>query len=75
MDALRPYREAFHIPKDNKGNDWLYFTGNSLGLQPKITKAVVEQELKDWANLGVEGHFQAKNPWIPYHEYLTQSMA
>ena len=75
MDALRPYREAFHIPKDNKGNDWLYFTGNSLGLQPKTTKAVVEQELKDWANLGVEGHFQAKNPWMPYHEYLTQSMA
>ena len=74
-DALRPYREAFHIPKDNKGNDWLYFTGNSLGLQPKTTKAVVEQELKDWANLGVEGHFQAKNPWMPYHEYLTQSMA
>ena len=75
MDALRPYREAFHIPKDNKGNDWLYFTGNSLGLQPKTTKAVVEQELKDWANLGVEGHFQAKNPWMPYHEYLTESMA
>ena len=74
-DALRPYREAFHIPKDNKGNDWLYFTGNSLGLQPKTTKAVVEQELKDWANLGVEGHFQAKNPWMPYHEYLTESMA
>lgn len=75
MDALRPYRKAFHIPKDNKGNDWLYFTGNSLGLQPKTTKAVVEQELKDWANLGVEGHFQAKNPWMPYHEYLTESMA
>ena len=74
-DALRPYREAFHIPKDNKGNDWLYFTGNSLGLQPKTTKAVIEQELKDWANLGVEGHFQAKNPWMPYHEYLTESMA
>ena len=74
-DALRPYREAFHIPKDNKGNDWLYFTGNSLGLQPKTTKAVVEQELKDWANLGVQGHFQAKNPWMPYHEYLTESMA
>ena len=75
MDALRPYRKAFHIPKDNKGNDWLYFTGNSLGLQPKTTKAVVEQELKDWANLGVKGHFQAKNPWMPYHEYLTESMA
>ena len=74
-DALRPYREAFHIPKDSRGNDWLYFTGNSLGLQPKSTKSIIEQELRDWANLGVEGHFQAKNPWIRYHEYLTQSMA
>ena len=46
-----------------------------MGLQPKTTKAAVEQELKDWANLGVEGHYQAKNPWMPYHEYLTDSMA
>jgi kynureninase len=53
----------------------LYFTGNSLGLQPKTTKSAIEQELNDWANLGVEGHFEAKNPWMPYHEFLTESMA
>ena len=74
-DPIAKYRTAFHIPKDEHGNDWLYFTGNSLGLQPKSTKAAIEQELNDWANLGVEGHFEAKNPWMPYHEYLTERMA
>lgn len=74
-DPLHKYRNAFHIPKDKHGKDWLYFTGNSLGLQPKSTKTAIEQELNDWANLGVEGHFQAKNPWMPYHEFLTESMA
>jgi kynureninase len=53
----------------------LYFTGNSLGLQPKTTKDYINQELKDWASLGVEGHMHAENPWMSYHEFLTQSMA
>ena len=74
-DKISHYREQFHIPKDKDGNDWLYFTGNSLGLQPKATKDYIKQELEDWANLGVEGHFEAKNPWLPYHEFLTESMA
>ena len=75
LDKISNYREQFHIPKDNNGNDWLYFTGNSLGLQPKTTQAYLQQELNDWANFGVEGHFEAKNPWMPYHEFLTESMA
>jgi len=74
-DPLAHYRSQFHIPKDKDGNDWLYFTGNSLGLQPKSTQKYIQQELDDWANLGVEGHFEAKNPWMPYHEFLTESMA
>jgi kynureninase len=53
----------------------LYFTGNSLGLQPKDTKKYIQQELDDWAKLGVEGHFEAKNPWMPYHEFLTETMS
>jgi len=75
LDELSNYREQFHIPKDKNGIDWLYFTGNSLGLQPKSTQAYLQQELNDWANFGVEGHFEAKNPWMPYHEFLTESMA
>lgn len=74
-DPLAHYRDKFHIPKDQDGNDWLYFTGNSLGLQPKTTQAYILQELDDWATLGVEGHFEAKNPWMPYHEFLTESMS
>lgn len=74
-DELSIYRNQFHIPKDKNGNDLIYMTGNSLGLQPKSTKDYINQELEDWANLGVEGHTEAKNPWLPYHEYLTESMA
>tara|TARA_R110000787_G_scaffold192886_9_gene304404 strand:+ start:9151 stop:10434 length:1284 start_codon:yes stop_codon:yes gene_type:complete len=74
-DPLSYLRKEFHIPKDKEGNEWLYFTGNSLGLQPKITQQYVQQELDDWANFGVEGHFEAKNPWLSYHEFLTENMA
>ncbi len=74
-DQLKKYRNQFHIPKDDNGNDWLYFTGNSLGLQPKVTKQYIQQELDDWAKFGVEGHFEAKNPWMPYHKFLTENMA
>jgi len=52
-----------------------YRSGNSLGLQPKTTETALQQELSDWKNLGVEGHFHAKNPWMPYHEFLTNAMA
>jgi len=75
IDPLAHYRTKFHIPKNSRGKEWLYFTGNSLGLQPKKTKQYIEQELDDWAKLGVEGHFEAKNPWMPYHEFLTETMA
>ena len=74
-DPLSHLRKEFHIPKDKEGNEWLYFTGNSLGLQPKLTQQYIQQELDDWAKYGVEGHFEAKNPWMPYHEFLTETMA
>ncbi|HEX8637702.1 MAG TPA: kynureninase [Pyrinomonadaceae bacterium] len=74
-DTLRLFREKFHIPKQPSGEEVLYFTGNSLGLQPKTTRDYIEQELKDWADFGVEGHFHAKRAWMPYHELLTDQMA
>jgi kynureninase len=74
-DSLSYLRHEFHIPRDKHGKEWLYFTGNSLGLQPKITSKYIRQELDDWANFGVEGHFEAKNPWLSYHELLTDNMA
>jgi kynureninase len=73
-DPLNKFRNQFHIPKIN-GKSCIYLCGNSLGLQPITASQYVHQELVDWANLGVEGHFHARNPWMPYHEYLTKPMA
>ncbi len=72
-DNLKDYRKAFHIPLQKDGKEHIYLCGNSLGLQPKRTKDYLNQELEDWANYGVEGHFHAKNPWLPYHEFLSES--
>ena len=74
-DELRKYRDKFHIPLQKNGEEHIYMCGNSLGLQPKRTKEFLNQELEDWATFGVEGHFHAKNPWMPYHEFLTESYA
>ncbi len=73
-DPLRKYRQEFHFPKIN-GKDVIYFTGNSLGLQPKRTKNYVDEVMKDWAELAVEGHFYAKKPWWDYHERLAEPLA
>lgn len=73
-DPLNGYRSRFLMPQHN-GTDMVYFTGNSLGLQPKATKDYIQQELNDWAEFGVEGHFLAKNPWLSYHEILTDKTA
>ncbi|OYU79791.1 MAG: kynureninase [Flavobacterium sp. BFFFF1] len=67
QDALAKYRDEFLFPKVN-GKQVIYFTGNSLGLQPKRTKAFVDEVMDDWANLAVEGHFYAEKPWWDYHE-------
>ncbi len=73
-DPLRAYREKFHIPVIN-GIETVYFTGNSLGLQPKSVKNYLDEELEAWKNWGVEGHFEAKRPWFSYHEFLTDKIA
>ncbi len=73
-DSLKDFREKFFIPQHN-GKDCIYLTGNSLGLQAKTTSQYVQQELDDWAKLGVEGHFQAKNPWMPYHEIFPKQLS
>lgn len=73
-DSLKNFRDKFYIPFIN-GRECIYFTGNSLGLQPKTTQDYVVNELEDWATFGVEGHFHARNPWMPYHEILTTQLA
>lgn len=74
-DPFKEYRNKFHIPAGKEGIELIYFAGNSLGLQPKTVRQYVEQELLDWEKMGVEGHMFARNPWLPYHEFLTDQTA
>ena len=73
-DPLRSFREEFLFP-DFHEKDLLYFTGNSLGLQPKNAQKYLLEELEDWQKYGVEGHFISRRPWYSYHENLTDMMA
>ncbi len=74
QDSLKKYKNAFHFPQ-NKGRDVIYFTGNSLGLQPKTAKNYIDAIMEDWKNLGVDGHFHAKRSWWDYHERLAAPLA
>ncbi|MBL0130115.1 MAG: kynureninase [Chitinophagaceae bacterium] len=74
QDPLKHFREMFYIPI-LFGKECIYFTGNSLGLQPKRTQDYVVDELEDWASLGVEGHLHARNPWLPYHEFFPKQLS
>jgi kynureninase len=69
------YRDRFHIPKGPDGVDRAYLCGHSLGLQPKSLRAYLEQELKDWELLGVEGHFRARHPWVQYNNLVAEQTA
>ena len=73
-DMLAKFRNQFYIPQKD-GKDTIYLCGNSLGLQPKSVREKIEQELTDWQNLGVEGHFHGKNPWFSYHHLLAKETA
>ncbi|MBE0392654.1 kynureninase [Flavobacterium sp. PL002] len=74
QDKLHKYRSEFIFPKVNN-KEVIYFTGNSLGLQPKRTKAYVDEVMDDWANLAVEGHFYADKPWWDYHERFAAPLS
>jgi kynureninase len=73
-DAIGKYRHAFHLPAQ-QGKPVIYLTGNSLGLLPKKAREYVEQEFLDWQQYGVEGHFEAKNPWFYYHHFCESALA
>ena len=73
-DPLKSFRDKFYIPIIN-GKESIYFTGNSLGLQPKMAQDYILSDLEDWANYGVEGHFHGRNPWTKYHEMFPGKLA
>ena len=74
QDELQQYRNEFIFPQHN-GKDVIYFTGNSLGLQPKSAKTYVDEVMNDWANFAVEGHFYAEKPWWDYHERFAEPLS
>lgn len=74
-DSLKDLRKEFLFPKQKNGENYVYLCGNSLGLQPKNTKQYINEVLEDWEKFGVEGHFEARHPWLPYHEFVTESLA
>ena len=74
-DPLAKFRDQFYFPRAENGSEAIYLCGHSLGLQPRRTQEYVEQELEDWRNLGVEGHFRGRHPWMPYHRLLTDQTA
>ena len=74
QDQLSQYQNEFSFPQVN-GKKVIYFTGNSLGLQPKRAKTYVDEVMNDWANLAVEGHFYAEKPWWDYHERFANPLS
>jgi kynureninase len=74
-DPLRTFRDKFHLPLGKDGKPLIYLAGNSLGLMPKPARAIVEEELENWAKLGVDAHHAAGTPWYTYHEALREPTA
>src|SRR5437667_7797546 len=74
-DPLRGFRDKFHLPLGKNGKPLIYFAGNSLGLMPKSARAIVEEELDNWAKLGVDAHHATGTPWYTYHEALREPTA
>jgi kynureninase len=74
-DPLRDFREKFCVPVGKDGKPVIYFAGNSLGLMPKSARQIVDDELHNWARLGVDAHHAAETPWYSYHEAVREPAA
>src|SRR6058998_3701616 len=75
QDPLRDFRERFYLPVGKDGKPLIYFAGNSLGPMPKSARQIVEEELDNWARLGVDAHHATGTPWYSYHEALREPTA
>jgi len=74
-DPLRPWRDRFVLPHSAEGRELVYLCGHSLGAQPTLATDYVEEIMRDWRSLGVEGHFAARRPWLTYPERLAPALA
>ncbi|VBB28288.1 unnamed protein product [Acanthocheilonema viteae] len=85
-DPLKFLRNEFAYPKMktlphvdlllvNANDDAIYMCGNSLGLMPKGTKRIMDEQFEKWANMGVFGHFQEPLAWAQSDESILDSIA
>ena len=74
-DALASFRAEFNFPLEKNGRTPVYLCGNSLGLQPRRAVEYVEQELANWRDYAVDGHFHSARPWLTYHRQATAGFA
>ena len=71
-DPLGSYRDKFHYPKNDNKEKLIYFSGNSLGIQPKSVRKYVEKELNVWEQKGLLGQHDR---WENFHERLIENTA
>ncbi|XP_008298563.1 kynureninase [Stegastes partitus] len=85
-DELRHLRDNFLVPKiaDLPPSDLslvdgtqecIYLVGNSLGLQPKMARRYLEEELEKWAKMGCHGHTLGSRPWAWAENNIEELMA
>lgn len=74
-DPLASFRNEFHIPKLNDREDQIYLLGNSLGLQPKMTQKILNDELEAWQQKGLNAYFTGDSPWVAYQDLVKKPMA
>ncbi|KAG7463844.1 hypothetical protein MATL_G00180980 [Megalops atlanticus] len=85
-DQLQHLRKQFLVPKVSDlpptdlslvdgAEDCIYFVGNSLGLQPKLVKKYIDEELDKWAKTGVHGHVEGARPWAWAENNIEDMMA
>jgi kynureninase len=74
-DPLAWLRDEFNFPLDRDGRAPVYLCGNSLGLQPRRAVDFVQQELANWKDHAVDGHFHSERPWLTYHKQAAAGFA
>ena len=74
-DELQSWRDRFVLPHDEEGRERVYLCGHSLGAQPVLAGDYVEQIMREWRALGVEGHFTGRHPWSRCEERLAPPLA
>ncbi|MBT7524403.1 MAG: kynureninase [Candidatus Marinimicrobia bacterium] len=67
-NPLSSFREKFNYPEGNS-SPTLYFSGNSLGLQPKAVQSLLVEQSRLWGKYGAKGYFAH---WVNFHKHLIE---